>query len=387
MRLLYLASLFFLIIVISACSSSPKTKLTDFSNIALNNQAFNTNNIQALTEQELFTLTAEQQQSFLTFHQKKLQQGIKSHYIISDYLHDYLTNFTYYGQTYTATQTMEKRQGNCMSLAIFTTALARLVNVEISYREVSTIPVFEQHNNILLSSSHVQSILYDPDFVAKEDYLYLSKPSVVIDYFPSKSNVAGRNLDHQQFIGMYYQNIAANALVLSAIDKAFLYAKKGFEFDPNSTKLLNILAVLHRRKGDLTTAQTLYLAGLNGGNESLTLLSNYIVLLNKQKNYQQAEKIRKKLEKLDDPNPYSWLEQAYMAQNQHKYRKAIHYYRKTLENAPYVHQAYIGLYQIYLKQNQEEKAQQMLEKALEWIYEFEQRKMYKVKLFQLQANL
>ncbi len=116
-------------------------------------------------------------------------------------------------------------------------------------------------------------------------------------------------------------------------------------------------------------------------------MNNYIFLSKKQNNEKKVAELTKTLENLNDPNPYTWLEQAYIAKKNQQYSKAIRYFMRTLDTAPYVHQAYIGLYQVYLAKHQPIKAKKMLKKALEWTHEFEQRKMYKMKLYQLRASI
>lgn len=114
-------------------------------------------------------MTEQQQQSFLQFFQAKIDNGYIPHEVISDYLGSALSNFTNYGKTYTAQKAMLENSGNCMSLAILTTALSRLVNVEMDYRKMHSLPVYEKHGNVILSSSHVQSLLYDPSFIPDEE--------------------------------------------------------------------------------------------------------------------------------------------------------------------------------------------------------------------------
>ena len=43
----------------------------------------------------------------------------------------------------------------------------------------------------------------------------------------------------------------------------------------------------------------------------------------------------------------------------------------------------MGLYHIYVKQQEMDKAQEMLIKALEWTYELDEKKLYKQKLYSI----
>ena len=273
-----------------------------------------------------------------------------------------------------------------MSLAILTSAVAQLADIEYQYRKVDTLPVFTKKNNLLLSSSHVQTILFDPEFVQKEDTYYFTKPSIVIDYFPDSTSLKGEYFSQQAFLSMYYRNIASDALVQNKLDLAFLNAQKAYQLDPASLAVINLIAVLHKRKGDLQTAEKIYQKGIMINKNNLALVSNYIVLLEQLGKYKQAEKLSQRLENLDDPNPYHWLEQALLAQQHNDSDKAIKFFHKVLKLAPYVHQAYQGLYQEYSKQGELQLAKAMLTNALQWTFELKDKKLYKQKLYQLKKN-
>ena len=369
---------------LAACSSPmknlPSNLLVD-NNINVNHRLFENSSVKVTSEDELFALTIDQQQQFFAYYRKKLSKGEKSHLIVADYLSKYLSNFTYYGENYTATQTMALKKGNCMSLAIFSVALARLVGVEFDFREVTSIPIFEQKNNVLLSSSHVQTRLFDPTFVQDEDRITIVRPSIVIDYFPNNNNIRGQYLSYQQFLSLYYQNIAADALVAGNLDVAFANAYIANKYDIHSDKALNILAVVHRRKGDYVTAEKIYVAAIEHDVESISVLSNYAVLLENSNRHTEAIVIKEKMAELDDPNPYSWLEQAYIYKATGKYRLAINTYERVINMAPYVNEAYLGLYQSFIATGNPNRAKTALRAGLEWAYEPTQRSTFKYKLY------
>ncbi len=100
-----------------------------------------------------------------------------------------------------------------MSLAVLTTAYAKLLGLEFSYRKVNTLPIYEKKNNLILSSSHVQTIIYDDEFVVEKGAFYFSRPEVVIDYFPDPNNRVSEYFAEPEFNSMYYRNLAADALI------------------------------------------------------------------------------------------------------------------------------------------------------------------------------
>lgn len=333
----------------------------------------------------LFLLSEEHQQDFLADFNYRLSRGVRPHIALSEFLETRLDNFTFYGATYVADQAWSLNKGNCMSLAMLTTALAQLVDLEIDYREVNTLPVFEKNNNLLLSSTHVQTRVFEPS-QEKNNHISYTRANVVVDYFPVNTNYAGKHVNSNQFIAMYYRNKAADALILDDINLAFSYTMQAYEHAPQDIEVLNLLAVLHRRQGDVKTAEDIYLFGLQVNPNSLSLLTNYIVLLEKNGRQSLANEYREKMLTLNDPNPYIWLEQAYRAEAAGEQSRAKILFDKTLELAPYVQPAYIGLYRIYLSQGRHLKAKKTLKQALEWSYEKEERQLYKFKLYNLNSE-
>jgi Tfp pilus assembly protein PilF len=391
MNYLLLTLALLLSLLISSCASNTKPQQSEDINqaieIPINYSLFSNIENEQLNTEDVFFLTQEQQKEFLFTVDQHIANGLAPHNALSEVLTERLANFTYYGETYDATTAIRLNKGNCMSLAILTTAYAKLIGLDFSYRKVSTLPVFTKKDDVILSSSHVQTIIYDPNFIADKNVFYLSSPAVVIDYFPSKSHRSGRKFSLETFLAMYYKNIAADALADKDLNKSFLYANKAYHLDTNNIETINLLAVIHRRSGDLHTAEAIYKAGLNKGQTNIALLSNYIMLLKSQHRMDEVNTLQDKLNQLDDPDPYQWLGEAYTAKNIGNIKQAEIYFKKALVKAPYLNQAYMGLYKIYLKQNKLKKAQTMLVKALEWTYELDERKLYKYKLYNIEHNV
>ncbi|MFT6900042.1 MAG: transglutaminase-like putative cysteine protease [Colwellia sp.] len=75
--------------------------------------------------------------------------GYEPHKALYQILTENMVNFTYYGETYNATTTMLLNKGNCMSLAILTTAYAKLLGLDFSYRNVYTLPIYSQKEDVI----------------------------------------------------------------------------------------------------------------------------------------------------------------------------------------------------------------------------------------------
>ena len=375
----------FTLILCIGCSSVKANREQQVS-VSLNSALFSPNNM-VISENDLYALSEQQQQLFLTFYQQKISQGYLPHEVVKLFLESSLDQFTYFGQTYTASEAMLNSSGNCMSLAILTTAFSRLVGVEMDYRKMNSLPIYEKHGNVLLSSSHVQSLLYDPSFIAEENTYYIYRPAIIIDYFPQDSNIRSKTVNPNEFLAMYYVNKAAELYIKEEFDNAFAYAKHAYHLDVNNVSSLNLLALLHKKKGDIKSAERLYLAAMASNDVNISVLDNYVTLLKQQGRFRDAKKVKSQIENIYDPNPYHWLEKAQLASYNKEYSDAERYYRKVIKLAPYVKQAYLELHEIYLVQGKVQYAISILEASLPWVHEPKQKQKYKKQLYQLSAAI
>ncbi len=371
----------FLMMFLPACSTLIIEPEHDID-IPLNQRLFTFDGIM-VSEKDIFSLTEQQETEFLKEYAKLLQEGLARHEALAAYLQRLKNNFTFHGETNIAQKSLREKQGNCLSLSILTTALTRLVGLETSYREVTSSPVFQKNNNFISSSSHVQTIIYDPNFVPEKGVLYLSKPGIVIDYFPTKNSQQGPKFTFKKFLSMYYRNIAGDALMDKNPNKAFAYGEQALKILPSSVEAINFMALLHKTQSDIKTSEQLYKLGISLDENNIQIIHNYMILLAKQGRYQEVDFYQNKMNTLDNPNPYLWLEQAY--QSYKKPEQAEIYYKKALKNAPYLQEAYIGLAKIYFKSNNKKRAKEMIESALKWSYKKDEQQLYKKKLSLLSA--
>lgn len=374
------------IIWICAGCTSFDNEMAVQKKITLNDSLFTPIN-SVISEAELYQLTEQQQTSFLKYYNEQVLKGYLPHKAIWNFLESKLSNFTYYGKTYTASNAMLRNSGNCMSLAILTTAFARLVGVEIDYRKMHSLPVYEKHGNVILSSSHVQSLLYDPSFVVEDNYIYFSRPGITIDYFPQEGNIRSNKANSNEFLSMYYVNKAAELYIEKNFNSAFFYAKQAYDINSESLPAMNLLALLHKRKGDEVSAERLYLAAIASENHDVSILDNYVNLLKSQGKMRDAHKVKSRIESIYDPNPYHWLEKAQSSRYKHEYDDAERFYRKVIKLAPYVKQAYYELHEVYLLQGNKKQAISTLKRSLPWLNEPKQKIKYKKQLYQLSAAI
>jgi len=57
----------------------------------------------------------------------------------------------------------------------------------------------------------------------------------------------------------------------------------------------------------------------------------------------ESDEIDRSLSQLDDPNPFDWISAGQNAYDANEFRRAIGFFRKGADHAPYVHEAHFGL--------------------------------------------
>ncbi len=333
---------------------------------------------------DFYQLSATQQQLFLSYFNDPAQAALPAHQRLYRYLESNLANFNYEGRNTLASDTMTNMSGNCTSLALLVTALAKLVDVDVGYRASHAEPMLDFSANIVLSSAHVRSYLFEPRQEIDDSLMILQRSAIAVDYFPGRLDRLGSMLKAARFEAMIYNNLAADALVAGDLDRAYWLSRAALQRDASYSPSINLIAILYRRKGDLLASQQWYEFGMLHTSQPITLAGNYLVLAEQMQNQPLIDRLNQKLPALDEDNPYVWFYLAYQAEQRHHQSAAIIYYQKLLQKAPYLHKANLALAKLQFQQGDDSAARQSLTQALQYSYEPKNRALYQAKLDALQ---
>jgi len=314
---------------------------------------------------DIFGLTPEQQAEFLQYFNSTELQDIPRYRRLYSFLEQLTSGFNYLGQNYTAREAYANKSGNCISLAVLTKALADIAGIPIEFQIIVSAPVYSMKNDYMLSSDHVRTFLYDPDFVPEKGVMYFGKPRLVVDYLPSSGDLTGPRISQQTFIAMFYRNLAADAVLAKQENQALALLKTALKYDPYYSGVINIVAVLHRRIAQTELAEEFYQYGLDVSVNKATLMSNYAMLKFGAGETEQAEEILQSLRELEEFDPYLWFLLGQTATSKQQYEEAVSYFTKAAEQAPYVHQLQLELAMALYRNQQFDKAGEVLAAAAE----------------------
>ena len=376
-----------LLSVLAACSSAPVAiPLVDLTIVedakdsfpSLNSTHFG-EELQFEKEDEILALNPEQKKHFLDYYNSHSNSSKPGHQRLYEYLQDFGSDFEYANFTSNAESTLGNASGNCMSLAVLTTAFARTANIDIKYQLVNRVPIFQERGSVVFNAQHIRSIIFEPKPDLNTGVL-VWRSKAIIDYYPTSNTFVNGFVSKPEFIAMYYRNLAAEALSKDENNRAYWLLKRSLEVEPENAEAINSLAVIHRRVGDYAKAEELYKYGIKNAFNKIVLLKNYQVLLLTQNRIADAERIAKELENLEDLNPFNWLLAANEAFDEKNYSVAIKLYEKSIELAPYLHQGHFGIAKSEYQRGNLKASRIALEEALEQAFDRGSKSIYEAKL-------
>ncbi|TQV74745.1 hypothetical protein FLL45_07220 [Aliikangiella marina] len=375
-------------VLITACASTSQKNLVESQDSTPQNAPIAYYPIfgerpEMVTPDELFKLTPEQEERFLKFYHSPYQANLYGHRRVVKFIKQYIDGFNFHSDTLIATDSLEQKRGNCLTLGILTTALTRVADIEVGYELMQAPPIYQRKGRVVTSSQHVRSILYRPSDQQKISTVFMFQPVVKLDYFPTRGARVKRRVSEYEFISMFYRNLAGDALADEELVNAYWYIVESLKYDDDNAHSTNILALVYDRMGFAEDAEKLYRYGIEKTDEKLEILSNYHKFLLRHKRYAEAKEIKYEITKIDQPNPFDWLELADREFNFGDRSQAKLYYRKVIELAPYLHDGYFGVSKIEFLEGNYSRAEKHLQKALERAFEDDTKNLYRAKLFAL----
>ncbi len=310
---------------------------------------------------EIFELTPEQERDFMKAYNSFSYRALSGSERIYKYLESKLQNFNFQADTLMASESLSQSTGNCLSLAIVTRALAKLVNVGTNFELARTEPIYQLENNIQLESDHIRTVVYVKEVRNTRQYVNPNY-KIRIDYFPAFGSRTLRRVHKDEFFAMFYTNRAAEAIIHDQTDQAYWHIKTAIKLQPNNLRAINMLGVLYRRLGNEQVAEKVFKYGLSIDPYQLELLNNYQKLLVKSNRMDEANIIADLLKNHNEKDPFNWIDLANAELNEMNYSNAIKYFKRATELADNLHQPYAGMAQAHFllgRPNQALKAMDM----------------------------
>jgi len=328
------------------------------------------------TVSEITQLPQQAQAEFWAFFNQPKFSTTPRHERVASYLSLLMDQFQYSERTYTASQTLAAKSGNCLSLSLLTTAYAELASVDISYHLLERNPIFAMRSNFLVESSHIRAVLTE-ELASSTEGIKLEQ-KIIVDFFDSSGYHFHDHLNFSDHISLYYSNRAAELLIEGRHDEAFAHVEKAIELTSNNMSAINTAAILLKRSGDVTSAEQFYEYGL-ASERRLLFLKNYIDMLVTQGQVLKAQALQRQYSMDLKRSPGFWISEARHMEKDGNLSGAVSNYQKALVLAPDLHQLHFRLGTINRRLGNSKQATQNLNDAIALTDSARQRSKYKLK--------
>lgn len=366
-----------LVLCLIGCSSTPENVVVQPK---INSQLFPSQSLAPASE--LFALSDEQQKYIQQVIRELELQDQAAFLQISGVIKFISQRFNYIERNNNATEALQQMQGNCMSMALMTLSLAHQLNVKIRFQMIYNEPILLGiENNIALISNHVSSIVYNaPEYQHIASNLFPGVDRVEIDFLPNNRQRRGRYIDTKQMLALFYRNLAADALVANNIPQAVALSTQGLQLDEHSLPLINIMAVAHKRAGDMDTAADFYEYGISLSDDSINLISNYILLATDRGDTEKVNQLKGMLSQADGEGRFDLYIEALDAIEREDYLLAKQMLKRFIKQNSYFHQAYWKLAEVEYYLGDSYLAKRALQQALDFTLQQDKIDLYQAKL-------
>jgi len=266
-------------------------------------------------------------------------------------------------RTRTAAEAFEAGSGNCLSLVLLTTALARQLELPVAFQAVLTPDTYSLAGTLTLASGHVNVVLGPR---ATPGTLYRSEPDpLVIDFLPSRELGVRptRPLQEATVLAMFFNNRAVELLAQGRVDDAYWHARQALALDTGFLPAANTLGVVHLRAGQAEAAEQAWRHVLAADARSVPALRNLLGLLRQQARTAEAEPLAARLAALQPVAPFQWLLAARDALALGDTAGAVRLLQRELQQQPEHPEVHAALAMAHLRQGDAALARQHLQLA------------------------
>ncbi|HXA47335.1 MAG TPA: hypothetical protein VNW52_06880, partial [Burkholderiaceae bacterium] len=284
-----------------------------------------------------------------------------------------------------ASEAFEAHTGNCLSLVLLTSAMAKELHLPVRYQSVVGVTDWSQADNLFVSIGHVNLVM--DQVPAEFEWKSWSAAPYVIDFLPpDKANVLEtRLISEETVLAMYSNNRAVESLIKGQVDNAYWWAKEALRQDPTFFSAYVTFGVIYRTKHHLEMADLVLARVSSQDPDNTTLLTDRILVLRDLGKDQEAKTLSARLASLDPHPPMSYYNQAQVEMNTGHFESARRLYEKEIARDPYHHEFEFGLARVYFSLNDTKQAAIHLKRAMDLSTSTQARSLYAAKLDHLNA--
>ncbi len=255
--------------------------------------------------------------------------------------------------THTLTETWQTGRANCLSFTLLFTTLARAAGIDARVQEVAQVVSWYQDEGVIYSVGHVNVGIQMTGRTATVD---LDRNVLYDRYGP-------RPITEQRALAHFYNNRGAQAMAGGDMAVARRYMEAALGQSSEFTPAWNNLGVLDTREGNLQRARQDYENALRVQPRNAAALSNASKLYERMGEVKLAGQLAKRLQKIQQDDPFAQFRLGNLAEQRHDYAQAVHYYKKAVRLYGNAHQFHFGLARAYFLAGDNRRASQEMMRA------------------------
>jgi tetratricopeptide (TPR) repeat protein len=203
--------------------------------------------------------------------------------------------------TLTATEALERREGNCLSLVNLFVAMSRAADVDTFFIEVEDFETFERRGDSVVRSTHVVG------------GVMIGNELRTVDFVPDRPKTYRRLrvLDDAEAAAHYFNAVGAEALLAGDLGSAEPLLRRAIEITPDLAEAWNNLGLVARRAGRLDDAVSHLERALAADPEFVPALENLSGIYRLAGAPARAEAAAARALELNTRNPYYLVTQAW----------------------------------------------------------------------------
>jgi tetratricopeptide (TPR) repeat protein len=286
-------------------------------------------------------------------------------------------------RTYTAIETFEKRQGNCLSFSILFAALAREADLDVTFQMVDIPPSFRADGEMILLNNHINVLVSG----IRGDINHVRPYVVDFNTAEYNGNYDTKRVTDNYAMALYFSNLAVESMQANNSRAAFRYLKKGIETDPAVAGLWVNLGVLYSRYEQHNMAVQAYQQALSIQASNKSALVNLASALHYLGKEEESEYYLERVAYYRDHNPYYHYIQAQTAYKENQLEDALAYLEEAIRLRRDEHQFYFLRGLVHYKMKAYALAAKDYEKARDTAEEAQLISGYTRKLQALESSL
>jgi tetratricopeptide (TPR) repeat protein len=266
--------------------------------------------------------------------------------------------------TRNAAQAFHARAGNCLSLVLMTAALAKELDLTVSYQSVYADEIWSRKNDLYFASGHVNIALGKKRTVSI-DNAFDSTAIFIVDFLPpgEAATLRSQTIEENTVIAMYMNNRAAESLAADKVDDAYWWASAAMKEDARFLPAYNTLGVIYLRHHQFEQAARVLDAVLKSNPDNTLVMYNLVQALNDLGRTSEAGQLNAKLQALRAYTPFYYFNLGKLAMGRGDYVAARDLLLREIDHMPDFHESHFLLAQVYFKLGDYKQADHELELA------------------------